>query len=571
MGRTNCSLTVLYALLTLTAPSTVFSAAYAAGRRPDAFGGTDWRVEQRDISIPMRDGNALAADLYLPPTPGTYPCVLIQTPYNKKHMGAPISGRVMRVSEVGRGSVSDTLGLLDRQHYAYVVVDWRGFYVSTSAMAGVKKRRWKRGYDGYDCVEWCAAQPWSDGKVGTWGGSALGKQQFDTAVEDPPHLVCCVPLIAAMGQQYEFYYDGGVPLDAHVKTLDLLGYSASGKVRSAPLPTARVWRWAVQLTYRPRRIPVPCLMITGWWDHFPDEVIRTFEDIVAKGSPAARTGSKLLIGPWDHVSVGLTKQGDTEFRGAALASARAAKAFLDFHLRGIRNDWEQTPRVRYWQCGEEAWYAAEAWSGIERREQTLPLSPGRIRLTPTTSGTATERYRYDPQQPSPTLGGANLPPLHHGPKKQNALLPRKDVLVYRTARLEEPLELNGAAALTFEFSCDRVDCDFTARLCDEDRDGALLLVADAAQRAKLRNGRLELLEPGRQYRVTLTFPAHAYTFRTGHQLVLILSSGNSRRYERNPHTGADFWDPESALDLTVTIYHGPGTPATLTLPRRSAP
>ncbi len=535
---------------------------------------TTWQSVQRDIRIPMRDGKYLAADLFLPSRPGRYPCVLIQTPYNKDRLGAPISGKVGDVSEVGRGGVSDTLGLLDRENYAYVVVDWRGFYASKSAMRDIqrRRRRWKRGYDGYDCVEWCAAQSWCNGRIGTWGGSALGKQQFDTAVEHPPHLVCCVPLIAPMGQRYEFYYEGGIPLEAHVKMLDFLGYSVSRKVRSSPHPDARIWRWIAAITYRPRDVQVPCLMITGWWDNYPDAVIQTFEDIVEKGGVRARSGSRLLIGPWDHVGIGLAKQGDVSFPGAELASAHAAKAFFDFHLRGIRNGWDRSPRVRYWQCGAESWCAAQSWTGIKRRDQRLVLGPGRIdpeRGSGDTRETAL-RYHYDPKRPTPTLGGANLPPLKHGPTRQNELLRRKDLLVYRTDRLRAPLELNGNASLTFHFSCDRVDCDFTARLCDERPNGDLILVGDAAQRAKYRNGRTELLEPGRTYAITLKFPAAAYTFRSGHRLTLILGSGNYPRYERNPHTGGDFWDPATALDLDVTVYHGGKKPAVLILPRRAA-
>ena len=160
--------------------------------------------------------------------------------------------------------------------------------------------------------------------------------------------------------------------------------------------------------------------------------------------------------------------------------------------------------------------------------------------------------------------------MKHGPLKQNRLLKRKDQLVYRTKTLKKPLQLNGKASLTFSFKCDRVDCDFTARLCDEDAEGNLYLVADAAQRAKLRTGKVELLTPGKTYEITLSFPAHAWTFVEGHKLMLIVSSGNWPRYGRNPHTGDNFWDSKKAKDLTVTIHHDGKRPASLKLPRRKA-
>src|SRR5258708_15375331 len=52
------------------------------------------------------------------------------------------------------------------------------------------------GRDGYDCIEWCAQQEWSDGNVGTYGGSYLGRIQWLTALEQPPHLRAMVSLVA---------------------------------------------------------------------------------------------------------------------------------------------------------------------------------------------------------------------------------------------------------------------------------------------------------------------------------------------------------------------------------------
>jgi len=153
-----------------------------------------WTAEQTAVAIPMRDKASLAADVFLPPTPGKYPAVVVQTPYDRTLLRAALRG------------VGDK-GFWDREHYAYVVVDWRGFFGSKNAGRPGAARR---GLDGFDVVEWTAAQSWCDGKVGTWGPSALGRIQLDTAQEAPPHLVCCVPLVAPIGQRYEDYYEGGV-------------------------------------------------------------------------------------------------------------------------------------------------------------------------------------------------------------------------------------------------------------------------------------------------------------------------------------------------------------------------
>lgn len=486
----------------------------------------DWKSEILDTGIPMRDGKKLAADIFLPSKPGKYPTVLIQTPYNKKHLGKPIGSGEGDGGEVGRGAVSDTLGLLDREHYAYVVVDWRGFFASKAAMDGINKRTWRRGQDGYDCVEWIAAQSWSDGKVGTWGGSALGKIQFDTALEHPPHLVCAVPLIAALGQEYSFYYPGGVYLEAHVKTLDVLGFGVSATAFQHPRESDQIWTLAKRATYTPEKIDVPCLLITGWWDHFPDQIIRTFEDLVSKGGEAARKHSRLLVGPWDHVSIGVSKQGDRTFPGAEKASADAARAFFDFHLRGVGAGLTQK-RIRYWEINGDRWLEADSWSGLARKSDSITLKGDRL------------QYTCDPKSPTPTLGGANLPPLPHGPTDHRALEKRKDVLVFTWDR---PVRMNGTVELSFDVEIDRPSCDFIARLCDV-RDGKDWHLGDAVLRIREKKAK-----------VVLKFPATAASCSS---IRVYLAGSNWPRYERNPHTGEDHWNEKTAVPVQVVLSSAP--------------
>ncbi|MCI0341525.1 MAG: CocE/NonD family hydrolase, partial [Planctomycetales bacterium] len=401
-----------------------------------------WAAERRDIRIPMRDGKALAADLYLPGKPGKYPVVLVQTPYGKGGLARAILAGEDEGNEVSRGTVSDMARIRDRDRTGTCVVDWRGFHGSRDAGTAGPGRR---GLDGYDCVEWLAAQEFCDGRVGTWGGSALGRQQFETAATHPPHLVCCVPLIAPLGQVYEGYYEGEVLLESHVRTLDLLGFGVSRTVRAFPRPDAPAWRLARSRTYRPEAIEVPCLLITGWWDQYPDQILQTFEDLLARSGAKTRTHSRLLVGPWDHVSVGAARQGDLQFPGAAGASGAVAKAFLDRFLLGEENGWEQAPRVRYWQAGE-GWRSAESWSGVARETRLLRLRPdGAIAPGDPVPGSRT--LRGDPSRPAPTLGGANLPPVPHGPRDQSPLGKRDDVLSWETPPLDAPLRLNGNAEL----------------------------------------------------------------------------------------------------------------------------
>ncbi|NNJ54983.1 MAG: CocE/NonD family hydrolase, partial [Bacteroidia bacterium] len=155
--------------------------------------------DSRDI--PMRDGKYLAADFYSNDSTVQKPTILIMTPYGKFFytiIGLPF--------DIGYD--------FSKSNYNFVIVDWRGRFASSGAFAIDSDN----GEDGYDVVEWIAAQSWSDGKIGTWGPSALGGVQFDLAKEKPPHLTCCVPEVAAPIYEYSHYHPGGVLETATYRT-----------------------------------------------------------------------------------------------------------------------------------------------------------------------------------------------------------------------------------------------------------------------------------------------------------------------------------------------------------------
>lgn len=522
-------------------------------------------LEERDVRIPMRDGAVLAANVARPRAPGRYPAIVVQTPYDKNRLGREV-GDLPGAGEAGRGSLK-AWARMDREHYAYVIVDWRGFFGSRAAGAG--RRPGQRGEDGFDVVEWVATQPWCDGRVGTWGGSALGKAQLDTAAEQPPHLVCAVPLIAFMGTSYESFFEGGVRLEAHTRALDALGFGVGGFVDQNPLPGAPAWRLARRFTYRPERIAVPCLFISGWWDHYPREVIETFEDVRARGGPEARAHSRLVLGPWSHTAVDVAEQGDLAFPAAEGYSTTLTLRFFDRFLRGVTDGWDAVPRVHVFQTREERWVTGERPADLWGTPTAFALRPdGRLTHEPPTeaAAAAARTYRYDPRTPLPTIGGRNMLPLTHGPKDITALGARTDLVAFATAPLAEPLALRGAAELTLTVACDRPDVDLVLLLGDTFPDGRTYLVGEAIQRASLRGGReAQPLRPGEAVPVTLRLPPHAWTFDPGHRLACWITSGSWPRYERNPHSGALRWDASSARDVTVSLRLGPGE-TTLRLP-----
>src|SRR6266849_4449682 len=147
-------------------------------------------VERRtDVSVPMRDGVVLRADILLPSAEGKFPALIYRTPYGK-HLAQQEYKTFEKA--VARG-------------YAVVVQDVRGRYASDGAFVAYQNE----GRDGYDTIEWAAKQSWCDGNVGTFGLSYPGAVQWLAAVENPPHLKAMVPAMT-FSTPRNFFYSGGV-------------------------------------------------------------------------------------------------------------------------------------------------------------------------------------------------------------------------------------------------------------------------------------------------------------------------------------------------------------------------
>jgi predicted acyl esterase len=523
------------------------------------------QLNPEPINIPMRDGQELAADLYLPNQTDSFPVILIQTPYNKnfyKFVGLPLG--------IGYG--------LDDSPYAFVILDWRCFWGSIGACT----LNPNRGEDGYDAVEWIAEQSWSDGKVGTWGPSALGGVQFSTAYEQPPHLVCAVPEVAAPWETYHKYYPGGSIKVEQMETLQFL-FGDFSLVINNPYYNL-LWQIAEGSTMKPESVEVPMLLVAGWFDH-NTEWDMILIDTLANASPTAvKDQHKILIGPWVHggtgqAAVGTEQQGELSFPEAAGWNHLLETEFFDYHLRGIANGWDERERYIYFQMGDNIWEESEVWPPEEVQYHTLFLfKNGEILPYQSDVGLDKSSFFYDPEDPSPTIGGKTLnDDLLQGPYDQSAEVEsRPDVLLFSTPVLEDPLEVQGKIKTRLYVSSDRPDTDFTLRLTDVYLDGRSILLGESILRMRFREGFTEddesFLTPNEVYPITLEFDDLAHTFLPDHQLRLIVSSSNYPRYNRNMNTGGEMY-PNDNIDTLVnpniaenTLYFNPVWPSAIELP-----
>jgi putative CocE/NonD family hydrolase len=258
---------------------------------------------------------------------------------------------------------------------------------------------------------------------------------------------------------------------------------------------------------------------------------------------------------------------------------------------GILNE----PKVRYFLMGANEWRSASTWPppgtnsgrwylGGGKSGTAISLNDGRLSSDKPGPKERPDKYRYDPADPVPTLGGNTLYSVTRrsatgeenpdfsstaGPRDQRPVEPR--CLTFTSEPLAGDLEVIGPVGLTLFASSNCPDTDFVAKLCDVFPDGRSILVTDGILRARYRKSRSRprRLKPKRIYRLTVDLWPTAWRFAAGHRLRLAVTSSNFPRFDRNPNTGEP---PASASNITVatnTVYHEKKYPSHLTLPTLS--
>ena len=179
-------------------------------------------------------------------------------------------------------------------------------------------------------------------------------------------------------------------------------------------------------------------------------------------------------------------------------------------------------------------------------------------------------YRYDPDNPVPSLGGNNCcgTPTPAGPKDQRALDARGDILHYTSEFLAAPVQITGPVKLVLHAASDALDTDFVAKLIDVYPDGRALNMAEGAVRARYREGtaRQKLLEPGKVYEFTVDMVGTAVEFQRGHRIRVDVTSSHFPQFDRNPNTGEAFGASAKVKIASQTVHHSKTYPSHIVLP-----
>ncbi len=492
-------------------------------------------------SIPMSDGKKLAADVYIPSGLSSGgPVILIQTPYNR---------------QLYRNSLPLQIGLnLNSSNYIFVIVDWRGFYGSAAAAVPTPNY----GADGYNCVEWIAQQSWSNGKVGTWGASALGRVQFQTAEKNPPHLVCICPQVSGPQYSYAQYYPNGDLRTEYIEQLDALGYGLGNTIVSNPVHNV-TWTYLENNNFYPDSIRVPCYMIGGWYDMNIEDMLSFFTAIQTQSPVNVQSTHRLLMGPWSHnnTSNGNPNEGQLVYTGAEYRSDTLALQFFDYYLRQQSNNWNQSPVIQYYQMGDETWQQTPTWPPAGPVNTTFYFhGDGSLHTSMPVSSTDSSVYNYDPTNPSPTYGGPTLRnDLGQGPYNEaDTIEGRNDIAIFSSDILANNVVMKGNAVVHLKVASNRFDTDFDIRLTDVYPDGRSMIVNDGCMRMRFLNGNTAAdtgaIVPGRIYDCPITLPTTCITFLAGHRFRVDVTSSNYPRFNRNMNTDGPMY-PNRSLDTLV--------------------
>ena len=550
--------------------------------------------ELRDLRVPMRDGARLSADLYLPGEDyperlRSFPTVLIRMPYGKReaYCYMPAHGRFWA-----------------RRGYACVIQDVRGRFASE----GVFEPYVNETADGWDTLDWVAAQPWCDGAIGMTGESYYGSTQWAVAALGHPNLRCLAPG-DVHPDRYANVHDGGALSFATAAVwhfeMNHRRYLNHFRFDSWHLPLATTDEaaggrspWYQNLVAHPSRdrfwdeamediryedVTVPMMHWGGWYDVHTGGTIDGWSWVrTLSRSPEARRGQHLVLGAGDHE---LSPEfdgfvGRVPVPGLGYAHDRVRRV-MDHYLKGEDNDVGSEPRVQYYLTGADEWRSADSWPPAEANGVGLYLHsdghadaiPSDGCLSPSATGeagpgpSAVDRYRYDPSAPAAHWVSRNVWEMARVMGDRRPLEARPDVLVYTAEEQTTDQDLVGPATVTLFAASSARDTDFVAALVDVFPDDHVQLIREGIVRARYRDSERAptLIDPGRAYEYHIDLGSVAYRVPRGHRLRLEITSSSFDRWDRNLNGGDEFGRETKPIVAEQSVLHDGAHPSCLRL------
>lgn len=566
-------------------------------------------THEKNIEIPMRDGTVLRANITRPDGPGPFPAIIERTPYNKE------GG-----SEVAIGSPE----FFASHGYVVVIQDVRGRFASDGEFYPFRDDGADELQDGYDTVEWTAAQPWCNGEVGMLGGSYSGAMQYRAALARPPHLRACYVRESSADYYREWVYRGGAHEHGfslywaraviHPNLPNLLSGDELTEQQSrfndivaniddwyARLPVypcefaTGLGDWHNDFLAHPEdgpywhklgvdryhdQVETPFYHLGGWFDIFLNGTLKNFVGLRRNArTDAARQAQKLIIGPWVHGPGGIGKStaGEYDFGPDAAHDFNELRLpWFDHWLKGIDTGVLDEAPVRLFVMGRNEWRDEADWplpdtDYVHHYLHEGPsgsiesLNDGTLSTEPPVGNQPPDSFTYDPQDPVPSIGGNTLG-IPGGACDHRPIDAR--CLTYTSAPLESELEVTGPVTAVLYASSSALDTDWVVRLEDVHPDGYSRNLCDGILRARYRDSfeDPQPLEPGTIYRFEVDLWATSNAFLPGHRIRVVVTSSCFPRFDRNLNTGGPIHREASGVVAVNTVLHDELQPSHIILP-----
>ncbi|MBN2150637.1 MAG: CocE/NonD family hydrolase [Candidatus Lokiarchaeota archaeon] len=544
-------------------------------------------------SIETPDGAQLSTDVYrLWSAAGPQPVLLLRTPYDKGDL-------------VSTGK--DVYPLL-LQGYTVVCQDTRGRYASSGkAVPFVDDAR-----DGALTVSWIGDQPWCDGNVASYGGSACAITQYLCADEPTGALKFQTLIVGSPEYHDHVVYQGGAFRKGLLETwIRNSMYLANEPRRSTEYSDALAWYFGHQLkdaawnstslsmNDRYAGVKASALHVGGWYDIFSQGTIDGFVGYNYHGGPGAAGKQRLVMGPVGHGQFGVMsdffnhasslsfREGDTSGHAGWEAEMR------DAAIKGTPINWSG-PCVAYFLMGDaehptaaaNKWHYADQWP-VPHVNTTYYFHGNGTLGSAAAASNQTVSYLYDPANPVPTRGGNNLNQIATlegdglgipaeddptrvlnfegiGPYDQQRAgnIGRCEVILFETEPLAAPLSVVGRVSVNLWVASNCTDTAFTAMLLDRYEDGRCYNVLDGIQVMRYREGPDHVatgMAGGQYYRVSVDLWSTAWQFNTNHRIGIAISSSNYPRFERHPNNSLPLTNHPGSFNVANnTVLCGAG-------------
>ncbi len=528
------------------------------------FGKKQYSIRcEKDASINMKDNITLLSDIYFPKGDGPFPTILIRTPYL-------------------RAGFKTFAQIYAERGFITILQACRGTDGSEGEVDPLISER----EDGIASLDWVKEQSWFDGRLGTTGPSYLGYVQWAICDLMPEKSALSTHIVSSEYRSV-MMPKGAIDLQLWLSWMQLIkGLEESplkftfnvlsGKIQKRTVEAAKTLPLIeADITACDEKVPFwrdwmndyindekiwkkidcsdllnektpPNFFVSGWYDFILDQLVRDYKTLKVAGN-----NPYLTIGPWFHVHPKLVAEG--------------VKSTLDWMRAHLKDDFSTLRKkpVRIHISGLDQWKEYEAFPPPNANVETQYLSKDNLSSNSPTGEEQPSKYKYDPNDPTPNLGGAIFAFNGAGAKDNRELEARGDVIIFTGEVLTKPLSFIGQPKLTL-FARSSLDySDFFARLCDVAPNGKSINICDGFIRLNPDNAKKD---KSGIWQVEIDLHNFAHQFKAGHRLRLQISSGAAPRFSRNPGTSESILTATELKIAEQEIFHNEQYPSKLELP-----